>query len=142
MARKKNADAEVVAARTVEVETGEATTNHLKTFTVLKRDWNDGEVREGFHDDNIVAARTYLINQGLRPSESGSFVGAEEFDKNNVLLTYEIGSEPAERQVVKATLDKIDVVVDSNEGKPHEINHRVATKVEQVSQENNQEKSE
>lgn len=81
-----------IAKRSQDVHV-EATDTHLKVFVLLKRQYsNDADV----HEANILATRQYLINQGLRPVEHGSFVGAEDNeDGESVNLTYAVKVEAA-----------------------------------------------
>jgi hypothetical protein len=88
MANEKNSKPEEVSARAAD-SGDKAGATGVKDFIVLKRDWNNGDVRESFHEDNIAAARQYLINQGLRPDAQGEFVGAEPHeDESSVILHY------------------------------------------------------
>lgn len=95
MVDNKNGKAGEVSARAADAG-DKASASGVKDFIVLKRDWNNGDVRKNFHEDNIAAARQYLIHQGLRPEADGEFSGAEEHpDGNSVILHYTFAAELA-----------------------------------------------
>lgn len=84
-----------VAKRSQDVE-AEATDTHEKVFVLLKRDYEPNPDKEDLHNRNIAATRQYMIHQGLRPEEDGSFVGEEDNeDGESVNLTYAVRAVPA-----------------------------------------------
>ncbi len=84
-------DALEVAKRSADVHEKESDV-HRKVFVVNA----DEEQTEEFHNRNIWAMRQYLIHQGLRPEEDGTFVGSEDHEDGvSVRLTYEVKAIPA-----------------------------------------------
>lgn len=84
-------NAEEVAERSPDAES--AGDKFEKDFVVVKDKWADEDWQ---HEANIEATRQAAINAGVRPTEHGSFVGAEDH-KDGVSLTlhYEVGAVPA-----------------------------------------------
>lgn len=82
-----------VAKRSQDVEE-EATDTHEKVFVLLKADYESAD-KDALHFANLTAARQYLMNQGLRPSEDGEFTGESDNGKRSVNLTYRIKVSPA-----------------------------------------------
>ena len=84
-------DALEVARRSADVHE-ERSDVHVKVFVVNANE----EQTEEFHKRNVWAMRQYLISQGMRPTEDGHFVGAEDHEDGvSVRLTYECSVEPA-----------------------------------------------
>lgn len=82
-----------VAQRSADV-TEDSTDTHKKVFVVRKADYDEETFN---HDPNVAATRQYLINQGMRPAEDGSFSGAEDNkDGRSVNLTYSVKVIPAD----------------------------------------------
>ncbi len=71
---------------------------HIKVYVVQRDQAATGAVEddEDMHRRNIDAMRQALINQGLRPTGDGRFVGAEDgTDAESVRVTYAIDVIPA-----------------------------------------------
>ncbi len=102
-------DAEQVAARSQDVDE-QATPVHRKVFVIPKNPLGD-DYGDETHTANIDAMRQAMILQGLRPTEDGHFVGAEDHpDGQSVCLTYACAAVPAatatpEQSQVRVTVD-------------------------------------
>lgn len=101
---------QLVAARSADVaET--ATSEHRKVFVIPKNPLVGDDYGDETHAANIDAMRQAMILQGLRPTEDGRFVGAEDHpDGQSVCLTYACACVPAalatpEQNVVAVTVD-------------------------------------
>ncbi len=100
---------EQVAARSADVSET-ATSEHRKVFVIPKNPLAD-DYGDETHAANIDAMRQAMILQGLRPTEDGHFVGAEDHpDGQSVCLTYACACVPAalatpEQNVVAVTVD-------------------------------------
>lgn len=83
-------DAEV-AARTADSESGDS--KFEKDFVVIKDKWAGEDWQ---HEANIEATRQAAINQGVRPTEHGSFVGEEDHEDGvSLVLKYAVAGVPA-----------------------------------------------
>lgn len=86
-----------VAKRSQDVSA--STSNSFKkVFVLTKRVWEgfDQASKDIQHENNVLATRNFLINQGLRPLDDGKFVGAEDHeDGASINLTYSVGVEAA-----------------------------------------------
>lgn len=84
-------DALEVAQRSADVHE-ERSNTHTKVFVLPP----DAVVDDDLHERNVWAMRQYLINQGMRPTEDGHYVGQEtNADGVSLDLTYECTVEPA-----------------------------------------------
>lgn len=88
-----------------------AASEHVKVFVVQKNPLGE-DYDDDVHAANIDAMRQSMILQGLRPTEDGRFVGAEDHpDGASVCLTYACACVPAaiatpEQNVVAATVEQ------------------------------------
>ncbi len=98
----------VIAARSQDVKEA-ASSEHRKVFVIPKNPLSDDYGGET-HAANIDAMRQAMLRHGLRPTEDGHFVGAEDHpDGQSVCLTYACACVPAavatvEQNVVAVTV--------------------------------------
>ncbi len=98
-----------IAKRSQDVDEAEAS-EHRKVFVVPRNPQGD-DYDDDMHRRNIDAMRQAMLLQGLRPTEDGHFVGAEDHpDGQSVCLTYACSCVPAavatpEQSVVWVTVE-------------------------------------
>lgn len=91
---EQRSEQEEIAARSQDVREG-ASDEHRKVFVVQKNP-TGADYDDDMHARNIDAMRHAMILQGLRPTEDGRFVGADEHpDGQSVCLTYAAKCVPA-----------------------------------------------
>ncbi len=103
-----------IAERSADVDDREAS-EHRKVFVIPRNDLvtqdYDDEIHAELHRANIDAMRQAMVLQGLRPTEDGRFVRAQNHsDGQSVCLTYACACVPAhvatpEQNVVAITVD-------------------------------------
>lgn len=120
-----------IAERTIDLDTtsevagdpdadggDEPTTQHVKDFVTLKRDW-DAEDHDAVHERNMRAVRQYMVNQGMRPDAKVVFMGETvgdpvryREDLASVTLRYGVEAVPA---VVAVGMEQVHTVIDQNQ---------------------------